>query len=246
MLCVLCFACSSGKAPLTENQAKTSMVIYPEWFLNPGSFSEAIVCGYVNCSFYQNSSASHAFQKALSNAAKFYQAEIVADDAFWATEAGVFWVATDFRETFDSSLISLYAAKFSPIDTFYSQKMVAVLAANSKSDELLYKTRQTVSNSLPSWIESPPKDERFFYAVGAAPEYFYEASSWDNATLQARKQLARTKMVRIKALQKRTDFEGQEKRIESVLVKLQAFQVVKRWPDTKNHIFYVLGRIPKQ
>jgi len=248
VLCLFCFACTSSRSSAKNQQTRVSYGEYPEWFLNPENFSGDVICGYVNHSHYhKDSSASHAFQQAMLNTSRFRESKILADDAFWATEAGVFWIATDFNEVFDSSLASSSASTFSPVDTFYSKNLIAVLASKSNFDGARYKRKRCVAHErLPAWTESPPEDSQFFYAVGSAPQYFYESSSWDQATTQARKQLARTVCVHVKALQKRTDFEGQEKRVESVSVRLKSFEVVKRWPDLENHVFYVLGRVPKQ
>jgi hypothetical protein len=241
----LSIACSSAK-PLKSVEEKNKIVTsYPKWFLEPELCNSASAAGYLTPGYYLDSSAALAFQKALFNAVRFQQADISASDDFWATEAGVYWITTDFEDIIDSSRYSYFESQFSPVDTFYNKSMVAVLVAkNSVLDPECLK-RITPSTTNPSWIETLPQKKGYLYAVGVSPRYFHEKSSWDNATNQVRKQLAVSIAVQIQAVQKRTDVAGVEQRNRELSVTLQEFEILRRWVDPKTDLFYVLGRIPR-
>ena len=61
----------------------------------------------------------------------------------------------------------------------------------------------------------------------------------------ARRNIARSLLIEIKALEKSTAREGQQIRGEEVAVTLRNLQVVARWRDVGKQIFYVLVRMPK-
>jgi len=234
-------SCSSVKPSL---MAKENPRQYPQWFLYPELSSSELVCGTSTPGFYLDSSASQAYKTALFNALRYDEAEISGKDAFWATEAGVYWITTDFQDIIDSSSISYYQNQFSPVDTFYSNTLVAV--AISKNSALTDQLKQRIPSAkhMPEWVEAPPKIPGYIYAMGSSPSYYYEKSSWDNAIKQVRKQLAVSLSVQIQALQKRSEYEGQEQRQRILSVFLRDFQILRRWIDPDTNIFYVLGRIP--
>ncbi len=238
-------ACSSAKF-LKPVQEKTNIrASYPKWFLEPELCNQSSATGYLTPGYYLDSSAALAFQIALFNAVRFQQADISASDDFWATEAGVYWITTDFEETIDSARIAYFESQFSPVDTFYNKSMVAVLAAKSSRLPPECLKRITPAGPKPAWIEKLPQEQGFLYAVGASPRYYHEKSSWDNATNQVRKQLAVSVAVEIQAVQKRTEFAGEEQRNRNLSVTLREFEILRRWVDPKTDLFYVLGRNPR-
>jgi hypothetical protein len=124
--------------------------------------------------------------------------------------------------------------------------MTVVLLGNSDFpiDENL-KLRSQFQNTIPpKWTESPPNDENYFYAVGISPEYYYEISSWKEAEKLARRNLARSVYIEIKSLQKGAR-QFQEITNENLEMDLHNIQVVSRWRDIEEKLFYVLIKMPK-
>jgi hypothetical protein len=228
-------------------QQVTGQSVYPGWFLNPGLVQNnnmADAC--ITPSYYADSSASIALQKARSNWIRDQKALIRGLNMFWATEAGTYWVHTEYEEEIDSSLI-MTANEFRVLDIYRGKKIVIVLSGDKSATVTNPSLLKCVPfpKEKPKWIEDVPKDDLYVYAVGAAPSYFYEPSSWDEATEHARKELARSILVKTSALHKNNEFEGQEQREENVEVVMKNFQVVKRWREEKQGFFYVLARIPR-
>jgi hypothetical protein len=219
---------------------------YPAWFLNQGSLTcESAVVGYANPSYYPDSAIAQAVRNAIVNAGRLRATRVSGGQAFWSTEGGMFWMGSNIREDFDS-MLSAERGSWKILDAFTTPGFVAVLYGDSACIvDPSARAIVRVPSKPPLWTETLPNDDRFFYAVGLAPEYYYETSSWQEAEQSARLSLARTVHTRIKSLQKVAGREGQEVREEETHVTLERLQVVARWRDVRQKIFYVLIRMPK-
>lgn len=224
----------------------SSSQVYPRWFLSQGDFRcpQAVV-GYANASFYPDSAVAYARRSGIINLARNRHMEIKGGQIFWSTEAGTFWMGSDFREQFDTSAVELVASSIRVLDRFVTKDFVAVLLGDStcRLDDVLRKMLFPKALSSP-WVESLPSDDRYYYAVGLSPEYYYESSSWTEAEKLARRNLARSVYISIKSLQK-AGREGQEIKHEEMSVSLRGIEVVARWRDVEKQVFYVLIRAPK-
>lgn len=221
---------------------------YPKWFLNQLSLGcKKTAVGYANPSFFPDSSAARAFRNGCETYIKQRQTNVFGGQAFWSTEIGTFWMGSDFQEQFDTVAVAQAVNHLQALDTLITQGFVAVLLSNLNCllDTSLQERQSTSSLPSPSWLETLPYDETYYYAIGVAPEYFYETSSWTEAERLARRNLARVVYIDVKALQKITG-QGQEIRHEEISVTLRDIQTVARWRDMENKIFYVLIRMPKQ
>lgn len=227
--------------PLLSLQAQS----YPVWFLRQGVLNcSRVTVGYANVGFYHDSSVALAYREACDALVRQRSTRIFGGQAFWSTEYGTFWMGDDFREEFAAFGGSVGELKL--LDTAVTSNVVLVLA--SDPDCIVAPQMRAVLNlnrvMAPTWTSSPPDDKHYYYAVGLAPEYFYETSSWREAERLARRNLARAVHVTVKGLQK-VSGEGQEVRHEELSVTLRNIEVVARWRDTQKKIFYVLARMPK-
>lgn len=221
--------------------------MYPRWFLKQGEVScEKAAVGYANLSFYTDSSAARAFRNGCETFVKQMQTYLTGGQAFWSTEVGTFWMGSNFQEQFDTIAVANLANHLKALDTLFTDRMVAILLADSACFlEKSLRERQSLQNlTAPIWTEIPPQASEHYYAVGMAPEYFYEASSRTEAERLARRNLARSVFIDVKALQK-VGKEGQEIRHEELSVTLRNVQILARWKDLNKKIFYVLVRMPK-
>lgn len=220
---------------------------YPGWFLYQGEIPcNSLVVGFSNISYYPDSSASHAIANGWELFARQQWTRVYGGQAFWSTEIGTFWMGADFQEQFDSTAIETARSLLVPLDTLFLQNMTAVLLASPDcTPGSIHPTLLPIRDlKPPGWIEDLPTDHRYLYAVGISPEYYYEKSSWMQAEKMARRNLARSLLIQIKAMQKMAR-QGQEVRQEQVSVTIHQVQTVARWRDLKKRLFYVLLRMPK-
>lgn len=222
--------------------------VYKAWFLNPLDYGCGnTVIGYANRSYYGDTSAiKNAFLNACENYLRQQQVYFHGGQAFWTTEAGTYWMGNDFIEEVDTSFIYYTVSKLKIIDTLIAPDFVAVLAGDkSCTEETVHEFEDINALKAPSWINNIPDDKTYYYAVGLAPGYYHEKSSWEEAEKAARRNMASNAGSKIKALEKKTEGEYQEIKNEDVAVILRNCEITARWKDLRNSVFYVLMRMPK-
>jgi hypothetical protein len=219
---------------------------YPLWFLKQGD----VLCpdravGYVNISYFPDSSVNGAIRNACEALRRQKENSIKGNQSFWETEIGTYSMYSDIFEMYDSTVFR--KDEVTLLDTVFLDNMVAVIISLNKCtiDPIIKERRNIIDVSPPSWVDTPPTSEDFLFAVGLAPRYFYESSSWLEAERLARLNIARQVHLRVKGMQKISG-EGQELRDEHLSVVLKDQEIVERWYDIKNRIFYVLAKCPKR
>ena len=220
---------------------------FPRWFFEQGRVCKGkTVVGYTRSSYFADSSATYAIEDGYSVYARQKKLHISGGQAFWSTEIGTFWMGSNFVEQIDSAYIAIGRQQLVPLDTCQVGHLTCVLlgmpgCALSANDRVLYTVTQV---EKPEWIEKPPQSPSFFYAVGASPLFYYEASCWRNAEEMAFRDLARSKRVHIMAMQKQ-DVQGQEIRDEQLEITLQDVDLISRYIEPLTRIHYVLLRMRK-
>jgi len=219
---------------------------YPRWFLDPVNVNcGPAAAGYVVPSFHKTSSDSEAYLKACENLTRHHEVELSGSESYWQTEAGVYWMDNTFTEKIDSAYYLDIVSRAKKLANRSSKNMTIVLA--SENDCSLPDSLQAViqcPKKQPAWVETVPQSDKYIYAVGVAPEYFYETSSWESAEKKARFNLARDFKVTLKAMQKDESRSGQEIRTEDISVTISHSEVVYRWKNSKQGLYYVLMRAP--
>lgn len=218
---------------------------YPRWFLEPVNLRCGLTAsGYVRNFFHQNSSDSAAYVKACENLAWEHRTEISGGEAYWETEAGVYWMGSDVTEKMDSTYLRDAVSHAKKLGDFPAHNMTIVLVSDGDCtvpDSMLSVTK--CPRKQPPWVEAIPQGDGYTYAEGVAQEYFYESSSWESAEKKARFNLARNIKVSLKTIQKVEGRSGQEIRNEEVSVTLKDIEVVYRWRDMGRRLYFVLMRI---
>ena len=220
---------------------------YPFWFLFQGEVRcGKTAVGFANPSLYSDSAVALSIKLASESYRRQSAVKITGGESFWATEGGTYWMGNDFTEEYDTSKALDALPDLSALDTITTSKGVFVLLGESGCDAspIRGKKYSVAGKAPPAWTEKPPSDRTGLYAVGAAPEYYYETSSGAEAERNARRNLARMVRTNVKSLQKVTASEGQDVRNEELSVILRGIQVVARWRDVKRQIFYVLLKMP--
>ncbi len=220
---------------------------YPRWFFEEGKLPQQhTAVGYANTSYFVDSAIAQAIRNGQMNYVRQQNCTIVGGQAFWNTEGGTFWMGSNFRETFDTSAILTVGKRLIKITQFISPSLVIVLLSDGDSSiDEHWNSRVSLRTARPpNWIQLLPQDSVYFYALGVAPTYYYEGSSWMEAEQMARRNLARNMSLKIQELQK-MDASGQEIRNEECSVMLQQVDIIGRWRDNERGVYYVLARIQK-
>lgn len=223
--------------------------VYKKWFLNQSDIRcKAISVGYAIHSYFQDTTAIKlAFRNACINFVRNKQDRISGGEAFWATGIGTFDMGNNFTETYDTTMVPYYEKQFFIIDTLAEKNFVAVLTSfkgcKLRPGEL--KGRFINISNQPDWVEAPPRDKNYYYSVGMSPGYFYEKSSWLEAEKSARLALASSISTYVESLQLMDFYSSQDIENRALSVTLNNVQIVSRWRDINNNIFYVLMKMPK-
>jgi hypothetical protein len=218
---------------------------FPRWFLKQGDVHcHDNAVGYANLSYYPDSSVKSAIRNACESLKRQNENSVEGNQSFWETEIGTYAMYFDIVEMYDSTVSE--KDEVSLLDTLFTDNMVAVIISLSKCaiDPLMKERWDVIDVSPPSWVDTPPAGEDSWFAVGLAPKYFYQASSWQEAERMARLNLARQVRLKVKGLQK-FDNEGQELRNEHLSATIRNQEIVERWYDIKSGMFYVLAKCPK-
>lgn len=220
--------------------------VYPRWFLEPVNLGR-VAAGFTQNFFLQTSSDSAAFSKARENLCRQHYTKFQGGEAFWETEAGVYWMGDNFTESVDSTFLQNAFTNAKKVAVYSGNNMTVVLAADGEMtipDSM--RSMMKCSRKEPEWVEAIPQGGGYVYAEGVAPQYFYESSSWEAAEKRARFNLARNMKVTLETMQKVNDQSGQEIRSEEVSEELRDIEVVYRWRDAAYGLYYVLIRMPNK
>lgn len=218
---------------------------YPRWFLDPVELNCGLTaCGYAQDFFHESSSDSIAFLNACKSIALDHYVKIEGGEAYWATEAGVYWMGNDITETIDSTYLRLALSHFRRLCSYSSRSMTIVLVSAS-GDSVPSAMRELVvcPTARPAWVDTLPQGSGYIYAEGVAPEYFYESSSWQSAEKKARFNLARDVKITVQSLTMQNSNSGEDIRNDVVSAELRNIQVVHRWRDAVEGLYYVLVRM---
>jgi len=222
---------------------------YKLWFLEQGSLNCAgTSVGYAKRSYYKDSTAfAIATENAYKNFVVQNRVTISGEQAFWTTEIGNAWMGNDIKEVYDTNECSIISRTVIPLDTMLIKDFVAIIVGDRECElSSLNKFVVFIDSSIqPAWVDIIPQESDYYYAVGIAPEYYYESSSWMEAEKRASLNLARILYTKIESLQKK-EIGGQEVKKEKLSVELKEITFVARWKDEKNKIYYLLAKILRQ
>ena len=219
--------------------------VYPRWFLEQGR----VPCpnssvGYARPAYYQGSAAGVALLDAQCSVSKCNRTTVQGGELFWQTALGTSYMGHDFVERFDTTACDT-PVTVTGLDTFATSSIVVVLASRGLcgvSDEM-QSVIDCEGRARPTWVEKPPRYPGYIHAVGSAPVYYFETSSWVEAERRARMRLARTLGAEIRSLE-RSDNVGRDALVHDDLsVTLEAVQVVARWREG-DEACHVLMRMP--
>ena len=220
---------------------------YPRWFLD----QEAVPCartavGYSPLWFHKDSSAVQAARNAHRNFVRQQESVVELGQAFWTTEIGNAWMGGDFKISIDSlSYLNAESDTDAAAFAFRSDFVMALCAGSECTVPDSLKEVVEMPDDEPDWVLAVPQSRSRFYSVGVAPRYFYEMSSWEAAERMALIGLAKAGGDSLAAIEKSAAGSGQEVLNEHVSVTIRDYEVVARWCDETNGVFYVLMSVEK-
>lgn len=223
---------------------------YPRWFLEQGTVpcSMKSVMVMRAPSLYKDSAVALAFRSGCELLAKYTEVTVKGGQAFWTTEAGVHSMGASYTESYDSTLGDRYQSSLRILDAFVDKQKTIVLLGDSAACRLEDDQRRIVraaSIPEPEWVEKLPVHRQFHFGVGTSEEYYYESSSWQRAEQNALMALARATRSTVASLQRTNAMESHDLFNEDLDVQLRRVEVIARWRDVKNKVFYVLARAPR-
>ena len=252
---------SAIRADLFVSSMKRTLIVFflfiggvlaqnsPKWFFKPDSLNISTYCGIIETGYYKDSSFKTAFNKACKKAAIYSGLKIKLSQSFLSAIDKKYWTEFSKEIQYDTSLVSYFQNNYSVIDSFQTNKFTIVLISQSKTNSFAKDTLKAINNfQVPEWIKSLPKSGQYFYAIGQSMQYYHEVSSWDAAENSAVAELARNKFLKISSelIKEKSRYADsivdlQTEEVETILDKIE---IVERWIDRRNKIFYVLARAP--
>lgn len=232
-----------------SNQVRATE-IYPDWFIFPASYP-GLVTGYT----YNGMSA-------LTDAANMYCAfreciVVGTLEVFENESSNDLLKNSNYFYHFSPDSVDSISERLIPVDRFdvsaYSQDQV-YLYSLGKVQELSAPRIEAVTLPQPSWIQkSFFEDQYFYYGIGMYTAIGNENDGWKTAEEQAIFSVLTALSVEIHKIQVVSKFNEAGEQTELLdqisFIKLKFLlrdiQVMERYPDKKNKLYYVLVRIPK-
>lgn len=143
----------------------------------------------------------------------------------------------------DSALHDSVNSEYMVLEKHYFSDMLLVLIG-PKSDSGRSESPYSRAKSNGEWWRDIPKDGSNYYAVGLAPAFHYESSSWDAALTEAILDLASQQIVRITGIVK---YDGQTL---SKTIEQEGTTILRHWHTVARHYspdigaYFVLIRMP--
>jgi hypothetical protein len=205
--------------------------------------SQNTVIGYAPKYYYQKSSFGEARKNAKENFSKFSFCIVEGKQTYIQTPSG--WSVAEDSLFINIQDTSFFTTKFENIytfvDTFISDNLVLLGYSKtqfSEMDKQLVEFPQSCG-----WTTKLPEDKGFAYTVGMCNGFFSEYKSWQSAENNAILNLACSISLKENAEALMSQGRMMSKVMENVSVVLQNIQVVERWKDEKNNLYYVLVRM---
>jgi len=224
----------------SENQAE-----YPAWFLYPPvSEYSASTVGLLQPCLDNDSSQAMAKCDGIWNILGQARNRIITKAGLTGIDDNVLYVGQKPQFEIDSLGYDGIYDDFAVFDKFYSKKdYLMIVLVGPKGDSVGFNDGYE-KEDYGDWIHTIPHDDKYLYALGSAPKYYYQSSSWKKALESALVDMTHQISTRVKSLYK---FEGQsvyKTVIEEGEVVLKNWRIVARKYDPANRTYNVLIRMP--
>lgn len=244
MLTLIVLSGCGGPAPgLTINSETMNRDDYPSWFFHTPTNGDYYVVGTCQPCLDNDSSVAIAATDAYWQILGMHEVRIKMKSGVTGLDTTYMHLGYDVKLEVDTARFENISKKYKVLKKFYSDQKLLVLvgpenAPKPKSDYSVDKYGE--------WWHEIPDDESYFYAVGSAPKYYYESSSWSRARGNAL--LGMTGQVE-SAVNATSSYDGRTIRktyIEEGDALLYDWQIVARHFVPSKNSYHVLIRMPKR
>ncbi|MCP4582792.1 MAG: hypothetical protein GY839_14375 [candidate division Zixibacteria bacterium] len=226
-------------------QPKENQADYPAWFLYPpvNKHSNSTV-GFLQPCLDNDSSVAMAKSDGIWNILSQSRNKVTAKAGLTGIDSRLLYVGQRPQFVIDSLGYDGISNDFAVFDKFYGKKdYLMVVLVGPKSDSANFDNDYE-KEDFGDWIHTIPGDGKYLYALGSAPKYYYQSSSWKRALENALVDLTHQISTEIKSLYK---FEAQnvyKTVMEEGEVVLKNWRIVARKYDSSSQTYNVLIRMP--
>jgi hypothetical protein len=219
----------------------------PRWFIEQGQVPCSNFVVQFSRPYYKDSIKPYVRYFASKKYASSKSMTIFGANLNWKTEAGNYAVSGYEKIAFDTNaFFEIYKSNNFKINDWFVTPNNSFFALVTMEDcdipeSLLQKEK--FSKKAPKWLENLPEEKGYEYCIGSCDQYYYDYRTWEEAEKHAIKQLAIMKYSKNSALMKTEDNVGDEIQDQTFQATITNYQVISRWADLKNGIYYVLVRI---
>ncbi len=221
---------------------KWEYINYPYWFVYPKD-KHQLVTGYSGKYYYISTSIENAKKDALKNFSKFSECIIQGKQIYIYTSSGCSLTDDSLFINIEEKELKDFVKEFTFIDTFICNDFIA-LGYSTKQFSPEEKRRVKMRKNC-HWKSEIPSSNNYLYSVGMSDGFFNEKRSWNQAENNAILNLARSISLKNKVTELRANGIQMGKIEQEVSIFLRNIQLVERWKDEDNNLFYVLIRIRK-
>jgi len=222
---------------------------YPEWFLYPGRY-QGLITGYSYRGIPAESVAENLY-------CAYHRCFAVGTlEIFDQEKNSRILKNSNYFYEYSPDSVSAIRGKLIEVDHFavnmMTQDYIAAYSLDSvRSDG--WSLLETKTLDTPNWIElSVFEDGAYFYGIGMYTSKGLENDAWQTAEEQSIFSILNYRMMKINQISSYRDGsqpvrdDYQKITIYEIRFLLENIQIMERYPDAQNQMFYVLSRIPKK
>ena len=230
---------------VSYGQTSIDQAGYPAWLFYPpiNQYSNCAV-GFLQPCLDNDSSAAMARSDGIWNILSQSRNKVSAKAGITGLGQNMMYIGQTPLFTIDSLGYEGIYDDFVVFDKFYNEDdYLMIVLVGPKGDSAGFSV-DYAKEDFGDWIHSIPSDSEYLYALGSAPKYYYQTSSWEQATKNALVDLTHQISTNIKSLYK---FEGDnvyKTVIEEGEVILRNWRIAARKYDPQNRTYNVLVRMP--
>ncbi|MCC7430114.1 LPP20 family lipoprotein [bacterium] len=239
LIFIVLLGCSIPKKNLNVSP-EISFEDYPTWFLTPPKNNEVLGVGYSEKYFFESGSQKIALENAKQNYSLFSGIEISGERL--TANANFEFGSYDYYE--EKPLNDFSNSKVFVVSSFVFQDSYFALVGKKENIEI-DETFERLSEKMPLEFIELPDSKDLIYAVGSSQteNFSRDFPVWLEAERNARISLAERicgKLSNLTKVENGFSESFTSTKVESVT--LRNIEVVKRWKDCKQKIYYVLVR----
>ncbi len=220
-----------------------NQVEYPAWFYNPPQISgQQFAVGFCQPCMNIDSSIELARLDAIWQILGMEEVRINMKSGVTGLDTTYMHLGYNVGLEVDSSRFKNISENFRVFEKFYANQALVVLVGPKGNSDYSGK----ISDSdWGEWWREIPHDNTYFYSVGAAPEYYYETSSWQRAMGNALLKLVEQLSLDINAYKKYDGRTVRKTYVEENDVVLSNWEIIARHYSSSNRTYHVLIRMSK-